>query len=81
MIKSKSVYVLDTVDNIIHIIESLIEFNSHTTDLYYFKYRSKEYEDCSLQSQNCIKKLVKTNKPFGVGYMFNPNSFKVYVNI
>ena len=34
MNKSDSIYVWDNVDNVIHIIESLIDFNSHRIDLY-----------------------------------------------
>ena len=64
-------------DNVIHIIESLIDFNYHTTELYDMKYRSKEYYDCSHQSINCIRKLVKMKKPFGVGYVFKLHCYSM----
>ena len=46
MSESKSIYVLDNVENIIQRIESRIDFNSHSIDLYDSKCCSKEYEDC-----------------------------------
>ena len=46
MIKSKSIYLWDNVDNIIQIIDSRIDLISHTTDLYELQYFSKEDGDC-----------------------------------
>ena len=77
MSKYNSIYVWDNVDNIIHIIESIIGFNYHTIDLYDMKYCSKEDYDCSHQSENGIRKLVKMKKPFGVGYMFKSNCYSI----
>ena len=71
MSKSKSIYVWNNVDNIIQRIESQIDFNYHTTDLYDSQLCSKEDEDCSFQS------LVKKKKPFGVGYGFKSNCFPI----
>ena len=75
MSKYKSICVWDNVDNIIQIIESLIDFNSHKTDFYDSKYCSKEYEYYSLQSFNCNGKMVKIKKPAGVAYVFKLNFF------
>ena len=60
----------DNVERIILRIESLIDFESKITDLYYSKYCSKEDEDFSLQSSGFIRELVKTKKPFGLAYGF-----------
>ena len=68
----------DNLDNIIHIIESLNDFNSHGTHLFDIKYCSKEDKDCSLQSENCIRNIVKIKKPLGVGYVFKEHCF--YIN-
>ena len=48
MSKSQLIYMWENVDSIIQIIESLIDFNLKTTDLYDSQYWSKEDEDCSL---------------------------------
>ena len=66
MIKSKSTYVWDNVDNIIQIIESQIDFIYHTTDLYDPQFCSREEIDCSLQSSKCIRELMHTKKLLGV---------------
>ena len=57
MRKSKSIYVWDNVENILQIIESQIDFNSHITYLYDQKYCPKEDTDRSITSENCIKDI------------------------
>ena len=49
----------DNVDRIIQRLESQIDFNLKTTDLYDSQYCSKEDEDCSIQSSNFIRELVQ----------------------
>ena len=70
MSKSQSIYMWEHVDRIIQRIESRIDFNSKTTDLYNSQYCSKEYEDCSVQSYHFIIELVWLNKPLenGIGF-------------
>ena len=70
MSKYTSIYMWDNVENIIHIIGSIIDFKSNTTDLYDTEFFSKTYDGCSLQSDSCISKLAKMKNPFGVGYVF-----------
>ena len=70
MSKSNYIYVWDNVDNINHIIYSLIDFNSHTTYLYDMKKCSKEDEDCSYKSDNCVRKVVNMTKLSSVSYVF-----------
>ena len=46
------------VDRIIQIIESIIDFDSKTTDLYDLHFFNKENEDCSVHSSHFIRELV-----------------------
>ena len=77
MSKYDSIYVWDNVDNIIHINESLIDFNSHTTDSYDMKYCSKEDDNCSHQSFNYIRNLVNTRKTFVAGSVFKSHCYSI----
>ena len=70
MSKTQSIYIWDNVDRIILRIESKIDFDSKTTDLYDSQYCSKYYEDCSIQSYRFIIELVQKKKPFGFAYGF-----------
>ena len=81
MSKYNSIYVWDNVDNIIHIVESLIDFKSKTSDLYNIKYCPKESEDCSHQYENCIRKGANTNKQFGGSYVIKTNGYSINESI
>ena len=63
MSKYQPIYIWENVDRIIQIIESRIDFNSKTTDLYDSQYCSKEDEECSLQYFHFIIELFQLNKP------------------
>ena len=55
MSRSQSIYVWENVYRITQIIDSRIELNSKTTDLYYSQYVSKECEYCSVQYSHFIR--------------------------
>ena len=70
MSKSQSIYMWDNDDRIILRIESRIDLESKTADLYDSQYCSKEDEDRSIQSYHFIRELVQMNKSFGFAYGF-----------
>ena len=67
----------DIVDDIIQRIESLIDFNSKTTDLYDSQYCSKEDEDCSIQYPHFIMYLVQLNRPLVNGCGFKSHCLSI----
>ena len=70
MSKPNFQYVWDNVDNILHRIESIIDFHSHTKYLYNMKYFSIEDDDFLHKYVNYIKFILIMKKQFGVGYVF-----------
>ena len=77
MSKSNFQCAWDNVDNVIHIIGSIIDFHYNKPYLYDMKYLSIEDDDFLQKSVNFIKYFLQMRKPFGFGYLFKSHSYPI----